>query len=395
MKQPLTTVAATVLAFSVACWAPATEPTADDPRLPANGSRLMANVCRLMAHGEFEQARDAILKQLAEAPDENIEHRAEATFLLGRAHEVLGNKRDALNSYRAVVNEFPTSTVCANACLALAQLYIYDRQPKKAVSALEAALSRTLSPAHDFRATLLLAEVISIPGSEIEDQDRALALFQALDDKAGKPNDVARLNYGIGFCYQRKGDLKQAEEHYIAVVKTAPHSLWAAYANMQRLAYYRRQRLRKDALRIEKQLGRQRLALAALGQIEPRAPNLPAQTEDETHVQPERSGDLLLPRNAVLTHKGYTITAGRFSLNPPQRILTGHDGALLVLQTKTSRTKICGESVRIDLRLRRAIFAGDVTFETSPKTRDYADLQEVTVYLDTGRCLFHPPQLQR
>jgi len=349
----------------------------------------LLDVYRLMAHGESEQAIERLEKILAEAPAEDAEFRARTNFLLGRAHESLSEWDSALRHYRVVTHEFTTSEVFADACLALAQLYGRQREPQKAVIALEAALSRELSPEHEFRAQLLLAEIISVPGTGVEDLDRALKLFHALDEKAHKPADVARLNYGLGFCYQRRGDWAQAEQHYIAAAETAPESLWAAYSRMQRIAYYRQKRFNEDAARLEKQLNSASLGLAGLERIEPRAPNL----QELMGPPPTPNGELALPKNAVFSYNGYEVTADTFSLSAPARTLLGRGSSTLIYETTTTRTEIRGTAVRIDLRLRNALFSDNVSLETvlkgpGNKPSRIAGLKELIIDLDTGRYLF-------
>lgn len=357
------------------------------------GAVPLDDAYRLMAHGEFEQAVEALEKVLAEAPEQAGELRAETTFLLGRAHESLGELDAALDMYRVVTEEFTTSSVFANASLSLAKLHVRRGRPKEAVTALETAIAAGPSPEHKFRAQLFLAEVISAPGSGIEDQDHALVLFHDLDDKARKPLDVARLNYGLGFCYQRKGNWQKAEQHYITVTKTAPRSLWAAYSCMQRISYYRRMRLRDDAVRLEKQLNEQLTAPVDAAHQEPRAPKWARRQKEEAEAQPAQDGEIELPRNAVFSHNGYNIAAERFVLNSSDRVLVGHGDVSLVNDTKTARTEIHAISVRIDLRSRDALFAGKVSFKTETKTpgakpHKIPNLQELVIDLDTGLLRF-------
>jgi len=357
------------------------------------GATPLEDAYRLMAHGEFERAVEALERVLAEAPEQAGELRAEATFLLGRARESLGELDAARDMYRVVTEEFTTSRAFAGACLSLAKLHARRGEPAEAVTTLEAAIAGGLSPEQEFRAKLFLAEVISAPGSGIEDQDHALELFQGLDDKARNPSDVARLNYGLGFCYQRKGDWQKAEEHYITVAKTAPRSLWAAYSFMQRISYYRRMRLGDDADRLEEQLSEQ-LALPVDGaQQEPRAPKWGLRQKEEPEAQPAEGGEIELPRNAVFSHNGYNIAAEKFVLNSADRVLAGHGNVSLVNSTQTARTEIHAISVRIDLRSRDALFAGKVSYETETKTpgakpHKIADLQELVIDLDTGLLRF-------
>ncbi len=375
-------VALGLLIFGVAVCVSAAEPLQD--------------AHRLMAHGEFEQAIETLEKILARAPkdarptaEEEKELRAEATFLLARAHESLGNLDTALRAYRVVTHEFAHSEVFANASLALAQLYMRQDQPEKAATALEAAISRELTPEHEFRAQLYLAEAISMPGTRVEDLDRALDLFHTLDEKAHKPADIARLNYGLGFCYQRKDVWRQAERYYIAVAETAPKSLWAAYARMQRIAYYRRKRFNQDAARLEKQLRQQRVTLTDLAQAEPRAANLQRLEEKEADALLEQSDESELPQNAVFAYKGYSVTADRFSISSPDRALIGRGNVSLVYETKAARTEIRAATVSIDLKRLHAAFSGNVSFETTPKRpgakpRKIADLAQLIINLDTG-----------
>jgi tetratricopeptide (TPR) repeat protein len=382
MVRPRFIVALGVIVFGVVLCARAAGPLDD--------------AYRLMAHGEAEQAIAALEKVLAEAGEQDTALRAEVTFLLGRAHESLGNWDAALRNYRIVTMLFTDSEVFANACLSLAQLQVRLRQPEKAARSLEAAISRPLSPEHAFRANLYLAEVLSVPGTTVEDLERALELFRALDEKARDPADVARLQYGLGFCYQRKNDWKHAEEHYVAAARTAPRSLWAAYALMQRIHYYRQRQQEVEAARIEKQL-QQQAALANLVQGEPRAPVVEPDEQKDAEASTKQSIELELPQNAVFSYGDYQIAADRFSLSSPERTLIGEGNVLLRFEDKTAWMRIRAASVRIDLKRLDTVFSGSVSLEAALKAGDQKpyrvfNLKELVLDLDSARFRLRAPQ---
>ena len=102
MKRPRLIVALGVIVFGAALCAHAAGPLED--------------AYRLMAHGETEQAIAALEKVLAEAGEQDTALRAEATFLLGRAYESVGNWEAALVNYRIVTMLYTDSDVFANAC---------------------------------------------------------------------------------------------------------------------------------------------------------------------------------------------------------------------------------------------------------------------------------------
>ena len=235
-----------------------------------------------------------------------------------------------------------------------------------------------------------------MPRTGVEDLDRALALFRALDEKAHEPADVARLQYGLGFCYQRKDDWKRAEEHYVAAGETAPRSLWAAYALMQRIHYYRQRQQKVEAARIEKQL-QQEAALATLVQGEPRAPVVEPDEQKEADAAPKQSTELELPPNAVFSYGGYRIVADKFSLSSPDRTLIGQGNVLLVFEDKTAWMRIRGASVRIDLKRLDSVFSGNVSIEAALKEREAEpyrvfNLKELVIDLDAARFRLRSPE---
>jgi tetratricopeptide (TPR) repeat protein len=224
MKRRLNIIASVLLLVGASVCARAVEPAAAADR--AAGAGVLDNAYRLMAHGEFEQAAkvlDAILTRPAGEDGKPIELaralQAETMFLLGRAHEELGRYDAALRAYSVVTKEYADSEVFANASMALAELYIRADAPEKAAGALEAALEGGLSPAHQFRARLILAEALSVPGTKVADLERALTLFQALDSEAKDAADVARISYGLDFCHQQQNDWKKAEAEYLAAMQ--------------------------------------------------------------------------------------------------------------------------------------------------------------------------------
>ena len=357
--------------------------------LGALAAEPLQDAYRLMAHGEFEQAIGTLQERLAQAAETDEELWAETTFLLARAHESLGHWDTALELYNIITHEYPGSQCFANACLALAQLRVRQGQPEKAAAALEVAISSGLTPEHEFRARLSLAETISIPGTEVENLDRALDLFNVLDEDARTPMDIGRLNYGLGFCYQRKGDWEQAERAYISVAEAAPNSLWSVYARMQRITYYRQRRLTQEVARLEKQLGKHGMAMAATTRLEPRAPNLQRAVEQVAEGLAEQNQEARLPKNSVFAFKAYRVKADDFSVNSPDRVLIGRGNVSLVHEAKAARTTIQATTVRIDLRRLHASFSGKVTFETAAKrpgaeSLKLADLSQLVIDLKTG-----------
>jgi tetratricopeptide (TPR) repeat protein len=357
------------------CGAPAAEPLRD--------------AYRLMAHGELEQAITTLDKCLAETPETDEELRAETTFLLARAHESLGHWDTALELYSIVTHEYSGSECFANACLALAQLRVRQGQPDKAAAALEAAVGSGLTPEHEFQARLSLAETISIPGTQVENLDRALEILKALDDEARTPIDIGRLSYALGFCYQRKGDWEQAERAYIAVDEAAPNSLWAVYARMQRIAHYRQIRLTQEVARLEKQLGQHGVSVAAMARIEPRAPDFMRILEQAPEAPAGGNQEAQLPKNSVFAFEAYKVNADQFSVSSPDRVLIGRGNVSLVHDAKAVRTTVQSTTVRIDLRRLHADFSGNVSFETTPKrpgakSHKVTDLSQLVIDLKTG-----------
>lgn len=364
---------------------------------PVLAAETLGPVYRLMAYGEFEQAAEQLEAVLAKAPDEAADLRAEATFLLGRALESLGDWDAALRHYRTVTDRYAASPCFADAGLALAKLQMRLWRPKEAVHTLEAAIAAGLAPEYDLQARLSLAELISAPGTGVEDLDHALDSFRALDDKAERPADVARLNYGLGFCYQRKGDWEKAQQHYRTVAETAPKSLWSVYARMQLIAYFALQGLREDAARVRRQLDRDGVRVSVVEQADPRPPNAAFGAVREQEQRAGNAGEIEIPGNAVFAHKGYKITADRYVFSSLDRALVGHDNVLLRYETDTARVEIHAASIRIDLRRRTAFFAGDVSFESASKApggahSKIAELEDLIVDLDSGQILFGLPE---
>ena len=394
MRKPVSTAALGLLLLgAVACtWAG--EPLQD--------------AYRLMAHGEYEEALAKLEAALAEAPadpsqmtNEQKERQAEIFFLAGRAHEQLGDYDAALAAYNVVTGSFADSACYANACLAVAQLHIRRNEPEKAAAELDKALASGLSAEHEFRANVYLAEALSIPGTRIQNLDRAIELYGKLEEKTEKHADLARISYGLGFCYQQKQDWKRAEEHYVAVSQTAPDSLWSAYARMQRMAYYRNQQLNQDAAMLVKQLRQQRIELRQLVEAGPLAPNLLEAAAADVKLGGAPVSEIPLPKDAVFTHNGYTVRADEFLMRQPGQTLIGRRNVLLQYRgPKSDGIQVHAASVTIDLLRRNASFSGDVVFETLPAGPD-AEPQKVGTFsgliinLDTGWLRFRFTQPAR
>jgi hypothetical protein len=339
---------------------------------------------RLMAHGEYDQALTKLDAALAELPSdpsqataEQKERQAETLFLVGRAREQLGDLDGALGAYGIVTGSFKDSACYANACLSLAQLHIRRNEPDKAAAELDKALASGLSPDHEFRANLLLAEALSIPGTRVQDLDRAIEIYGKLDEKAHEQADLARINYGLGFCYQQKDDWKRAEEFYVTVAQTAPDSPWAFYAKMQRIAYYRNQQLDQDAALLLSQIRQQRVELKGLVDAGPLAPNLFEAAPVDLKIGQGPVREIRLPEHSVFAHKSYTIRAGQFLMRQPGQTLIGRTNVVLQRRgPKSGRMQVRAAMVTIDLRHLNASFSGNVVVETLP-TEPGAEPQKV------------------
>ncbi|MBN1918039.1 MAG: tetratricopeptide repeat protein [Verrucomicrobia bacterium] len=356
---------------------------------------------RLMAHGEYKEALAKLDAALAEGPTdlsemtgEQRERTAEILFLMGRGREQLEDYDAALATYSNVTSMFPESASYAGACLALAQLHIRHSEPEKAAAELEKALARGLSAEHEFRAKVFLAEALSIPGTSIQDLERALKLYGELEEKAIRPADVARITYGLGFSFQQKDDWQRAEEYYVAVSQMAPDSLWSAYARMQRITHYRTQQFGKDVALLQKQLRRQHLELRDFVQAGPLAPDLLEAAPMDVKMDGKPIAEIRLPQDAVFTHNGYTVRAGQFVMRQPEQTLIGRQN--VTLQHRSQRKagmQIRAATVSIDLRRRSASFSGDVVFESLPNDPNatpekIGDFAGIVVNLDTGWLRF-------
>ena len=352
---------------------------------------------RLMAHGEYEEALKQLDAALTAVPgnplevtQEQEELQAEALYLIGRSNEALGDDEAALRAYDVVTASFEDSAVYANTCLALAQLRIRRNEPEEAATQLGKALERGLSADHEFRAKLYLAEALSVPGTRVQNVDQAIELFTKLDETARKHVDLARISYGLGFCYQQKQDWEHAEERYVAASQVAPNSLWSAYARLQRLAYYRNQQLAQEVTLLQNQLRQQRVEIKQLFDGGPIAPKLP----DADALEPKKGGGLVqeirLPANAVFTHNGYTVKAQQFLIRQSERTLVGRDNVLLQYHGQQDDSiQVHARNVTIDLRKRNATFSGNVIYESlSPepdaKPQKRGEFSSLIINLDTG-----------
>ncbi len=105
--------------------------TADSESVEAAGDHV-SHIRQLIAEGENGSAMEAIQKHLPTS-----EHGPELRFLKGIAHEGMGNRKAAMQVYRALIRNHPENPAPYNN---LAVLHAHDGNFKAAASVLERAL---------------------------------------------------------------------------------------------------------------------------------------------------------------------------------------------------------------------------------------------------------------
>lgn len=168
------------------------------------------------------------------ASGENDREAAEALFGNGRAHQMLGEWKQARGCFERLLREHPESELLLRAKMEIGQCEIKLGDLGKALAVFADVEKKYEEDSASIEATYNAANVnAGFFGDQVRNIRAAIEGYRrVLESDAGK-RYATQSHFGLGQCYMLLRDYPRAIEAFRAAIKESPDTIWARFSRDQ------------------------------------------------------------------------------------------------------------------------------------------------------------------